>query len=94
MSKILVTSEFTQGFLTGMFAAEGILSISSCFEAIEPIAIDLDDYIHATDISKKLETMGDALRDTSSLIDTCKSIDETDKERAAEILEVSETQLN
>ena len=73
------TSMFTEGFLSGLFATEGILSVSSCLESLNPIAIDLDKYLNSNTITERLDNMGDAFKATSDLFENCETISKSDK---------------
>ena len=59
VSEVVVSTELTEGFLSGLFATEGILGVSSCIESIEPIGRSIDDIFHrAVSVQDYLEDIG------------------------------------
>ena len=53
--------------------------MASCIEALDPIGIDLDKFIHATDFKDRINDYGHVLIDTASMIEICQSIPNSDK---------------
>ena len=89
LTEVIDTSEFVQGFFSGIFATEGILTVSSCIEAIQPIALVIDDAVHHADSTADyFEFIGEALVDTGKMVEICEAIPDSDKKEIKELFSV------